>query len=223
MTNSDSPMHVKRQLAIPLEQRQVNAAWEFWKDAWESQDFATIKAAFPKALDAIRIKAIVLNALYATRIIAIAQAADRVERVLKTNQSTGADLVEALVNEIHEVTKRGEYSFAAKYTHFFVDSAVPILDRYAERMLKRHLVVQMRSKDPRRYHRFTEDIETLKQVARLNCNCAQLDAYLWVAGVYWYWKDHPSKPINGDLKVHFENLHRDPTTEPKLAALLGMA
>ncbi len=211
-----------RPLAIPLQQSQIDAAWDFWKVGWVSQEFATLRAAFPNTLDAIRIKAIVLNALYATKIIAITRAADCVERVLTTSQLTGADLVEALVNEIRKVTKRREYSFSAKYAHFFVDSSLPILDRYAEWMLGEHLGSQIQSKDPRRYHKFTEDIETLKRVAGLNCSCAQLDAYLWVAGAYWCWKDRPNESINGDLKVRFENLHRDPATEPTLVALLGI-
>jgi hypothetical protein len=130
--------------------------------------------------------------------------------------------VEQLVSEIREVTKRSNYSFAAKYAHFFVDSSLPILDSFAEWMLGRHLGRMMQSKDPRRYHRFTEDIETLKRVAGLNCNCAELDSYLWVAGEYWYWKDHRKYSISSELKPHFENLQRSPTLEPSLAALLGI-
>src|ERR1039458_2941437 len=123
---------------------------------------------------------------------------------------SNSDLVEQLVSEIREVTKRSNYSFAAKYAHFFVDSTLPILDSFAEWMLGKHLGVGMSSKDPRRYHRFTEDIETLKRVAGLNCNCAELDSYLWVAGEHWYWTDHREYSINGDLKMRFENLQVNP-------------
>lgn len=212
-----------QQLAIPLKQSQVDAANEFWKDGWESKEFEQLRMAFPNSLDAVRIKAIVLNALYGTNIIAIAKAADRVERVLKANQWTGSDLVEQLVSEIRGVTKRSNYSFAAKYAHFFVDSSLPILDSFAEWMLGRHLGRKMQSKDPRHYHRFIEDIETLKRVAGLNCNCAELDAYLWVAGEYWYWKEHPKYSISNDLKRRFEKLQENPSAEPSLAALLGIS
>jgi hypothetical protein len=215
-------MDTHPQLAIPLKQSQIDAATEFWAGGWESKEFEQLKMAFPSPLDAVRIKAIVLNVLYGTNIIAIVQAADRVERVLRANQWTGSDLVEQLVSEIRGATKRNEYSFAAKYAHFFVDSSLPILDSFAEWMLGRHLGRKMQSKDPRRYHRFTEDIETLKQVASLNCNCAELDAYLWVAGEYWYWKEHPKYRISTDLKRRFENLQGNPSTEPSLAALLGI-
>jgi hypothetical protein len=215
-------METIQQLVIPLRQSQVGAAKEFWSGGWESKEFDQLRMAFPNHLDAVRIKAIVLNALYGTNIIAIAQVADRVEGVLRANQWTGPDLVEQLVNEIREVTKRNNYSFAAKYVHFFYDSSLPILDGFAEWMLGKHLGRPMQSKDPRRYHRFSEDIETLKRVAGVNCNCAELDSYLWVAGEYWYWKDHPRYTISSDLKQHFENLQRNPMAEPSLAALLGI-
>ena len=215
-------MNTIQQLAIPLKQSQIDSATAFWAGGWESKEFEQLRMAFPSPLDAVRIKAIVLNVLYGTNIIAIAQAADRVERVLRANQWTGSDLVEQLVGEIRGATKRNEYSFAAKYAHFFVDSSLPILDSFAEWMLGRHLGRKMQSRDPRRYHRFTEDIETLKRVAGLNCNCAELDAYLWVAGEYWYWKEHPKYRISTDLKRRFENLRGNPSTEPSLAALLGL-
>jgi hypothetical protein len=141
---------------------------------------------------------------------------------LKANQWAGSDMVEELVSQIREVTKRSNYSFAAKYAHFFVDSSLPILDSFAEWMLGKHLGRKMQSKDPRRYHRFAEDIETLKRVAGLNCNCAELDSYLWVAGEYLYWKDHPKYNVSSELKQHFENLQRSPKSEPSLVTLLGI-
>ena len=216
-------MEVIQQLAMPLKQSQIDAAKGFWADGWESNEFEQLRRAFPDTLEAVRIKAIVLNALYKTNIIAIAQVADRVERILRANQWSGVDLVEQLVIEIRAVTKRREYSFAAKYAHFFIDSSLPILDGFAEWMLAGHLGCQLQSKDARRYHRFAEDIETLKRVAELNCNCAELDAYLWVAGEYWYWIDHPKYKISGDLKRRFENLQRTPTAEPLLVALLNIS
>jgi hypothetical protein len=209
-------------LAIPLKQSQIDAANEFGKDGWESKEFEQLRLAFPGPLDAVRIKAIVLNALYGTNIIAIGKVADCVERVLRANQWTGSDLVEQLVSEIRGVTKKSNYSFAAKYAHFFVDLSLPILDSFAEWMLGKHLGRPMQSKDPRRYHRFAEDMETLKRVACLHCSCAELDSYLWVAGEYWYWKEHPKYDINGYLKQSFENLQRNPSAEPSLAALLDM-
>jgi hypothetical protein len=64
------------QLAIPLKQNQIDAATQFWASGWESKEFEQLRMAFPNPLDAVRIKAIVLNALCGTNIIAIAEAAD---------------------------------------------------------------------------------------------------------------------------------------------------
>lgn len=219
----DPAMETIQTLAIPLKQSQIDAAKEFWKeDGWESKEFEQLRTAFPNPLDAVKIKAIVLNDLYSTNIIAITQAADCVERVLRANLWTGPDLVEHLVNEIRGVTNQRNHSFAAKYAHFFIDPKLPILDGFAEWMVGRHLGRRMQSKDARRYHRFAEDIETLKRVAGLTCDCAELDAYLWVAGEYWYWKKHPNYKINNGLRLRFENLQRNIASEPTLAALLGL-
>ena len=216
-------MEAIQQLAIPLKQSQIDAARAFWADGWESNEFEQLREAFPSPNGAVKIKAIVLNALYGTNILAIEKVAKRVEEFLKVNELAGTDLVEQLVKEIRGVTGQDNYSFAAKYAHFFIDPTLPILDSYAEWMLARHLGRQLQSKDPRRYHKFTEDIETLKRVAGLTCNCADLDAYLWVAGEYWYWKDHREYSINGDLRELFEKLQGNSTAQPLLAALLDIA
>lgn len=215
-------MEAIQQLAKPLAQSQIDAASRFWKEGWESKEFAQLKEAFPNPDDAVRIKAIVVNTLYGTKIFAITKVADCVERVLRTSHPTGPDLVEQLVAEIREeVTNRNNYSFVSKYAHFFIDLSLPILDWYAEWMLGEHLG-RMQSKNPKRYHKFTENVETLKRVAGLKCDCAMLDAYLWVAGEYWYWSDHPKVNVNSDLKAKFEKLLKNAENEPVLASLLGL-
>lgn len=209
-----------QQLAMPLNQSQIEAASEFWSSGWESREFALLKDAFPDPQDAVSIKAIVVNVLYGTNIIAIAKVAKCVERVLETTQQTGSNLVEQLVSEIRSVTQRNEYSFASKYAHFFIDSSTPILDSYAEWMLAQHLGI-MQSKKPHQYEKFVEDIETLKQVAGLSCTCAELDSYLWVAGEYWWWIAHPHEKINNDLLPFFDNFLKNPERNSALGRLLG--
>jgi hypothetical protein len=209
-----------QQLAMPLSNNQIEAAARFWKDGWDSPELVQLKQVFPLSQEAVKVKAIVLNALYGTNTIAISSVADCVERVLKSNHSTGPDLVEELVAEMRQVTNRQNYSFAAKYAHFFIDSDLPILDWYAEWMVGQHLG-KMKSQNQKRYLRFTEDTETIKEAAGLHCSCSELDAYLWVAGEYWYWKKHPRTNISGDLKPRFERLERDPESELALGTLLG--
>ena len=206
-----------------LQQGQIEAAKMYWGDTWIGEEIKQLKKAFPNSLEAIRIKAIVLNTLYGTNVIAITKVADCVHQVLsRPNHLTGVDLIEELVDEIRKVTNKTNYSFASKYAHFFIDSSIPILDWFAEFMLGRHLDDEMRSKANTRYRKFAEDIEALKRVSALNCDCAELDSYLWVAGEYWYWKDHPTYGINGDLRLSFENLDKDTARESPLSVLLGL-
>ena len=212
-----------QQLAIPLNQGQINAATEFWKKngGWKTPEFDQINRVFP-IREAVRLKAILLNALYATNIFAIEAVGDCVQRVLDRVHSTGPDLVEELVVEIQEVTKQNNHVFAAKYAHFFIDPSLPILDWYAEWMVGRHLSPPMQSTKTKRYLKFTEDVETLRRLAGLQCTCEELDGYLWVAGEYWYWKAHPKTLVNTELKPHFERLVANIEEEPDLANLLGL-
>lgn len=213
-----------QQLAVPLNQSQIDAAIEFWNKngGWKTPEFEQINKVFPTG-EAVRLKAILLNALYGTNFIAIEAVGDRVQRVLERSHLTGPDLVEELVVEIHFITHQKNHSFASKYAHFFIDSSLPILDWYAEWMVSRHLGPQMQSPKEGRYLKFADEIETLKQLAGLQCNWEDLDGYLWVAGEYWYWKAHSKMQISSDLKPHFELLETSQEREPELAKLLGLS
>jgi hypothetical protein len=210
-----------RALVQPLTQRQIDAASKFWADGWESEELVHLKNAFPDRLEAIRVKAIVLNELYGTNVIAIYKVAKRLEELLKETSKTGPLLVEELVEDIkRNVTGRNHYTFVAKFGHFFIDSNLPILDSYAEEMAAWHLG-QARSRNPKRYRCFCENIEMLIEFAGLTCNCAKLDAYLWVAGEYRSWSKNRKREISSDLKRRFERLQNDPESEPTLRDLLG--
>jgi hypothetical protein len=207
-------------LAQPLTQSQIDAASKFWAAGWESEELAQLKQAFPERHDAIRVKAIVMNTLYGTNIIAIYKVARLLERLLEETRTTGPPLVEELVEGIKKVTGRAHYSFVAKFGHFFIDSNLPILDSYAEEMVVRHLG-QAQSRNSKRYLRFCENIETLSELAGLTCNRAELDAYLWIAGEYQSWSKNKKREISSDLKPFFERLQKDPESEPTLRDLLG--
>jgi hypothetical protein len=212
-----------QQLAKPLLSNQIDAAINFSKEelgGLEYKDIVLLKKVFPKHQVAVLVKAIVVNALYRTFIFDILKVASCVERMLMTTHSSGPDLVEEMVVAIGQITQQKNYSFASKYAHFFIDSDLPVLDTYAEWMVSKHLGA-MKSKNPKRYLKFTEDIETLKRLAGLTCSCAELDAYLWVAGEYLSWKVNSKLNISGDLRHHFERLEKDPESERNLQNLLG--
>jgi hypothetical protein len=80
---------------------------------------------------------------------------------------------------------------------------------------------QAQSRNPKCYLRFCENIETLSELAGLTCDCAGLDAYLWVAGEYQSWSKNKKHEISSDLKPFFERLQKDPESEPALRDLLG--
>ncbi len=214
-------------LARPLTQSQIDAASKFWPDDGESKDpLIQLKTAFPGCLEAIPIKAIVLNQLFGTHVIAISKVAEHLEKLLKETSTAGPLLVEELVENIKkEIIRqngkgREHYSFAAKFGHFFIDSNLPILDHYAEEMAVWHLG-QAQSRNPKRYLCFCENIEKLVELAGLTCDCAELDAYLWIAGEYRSWSKNRKREISLDLKPCFEHLQNDPESEPILRNILG--
>jgi hypothetical protein len=209
-------------LAQPLTQSQINAASTFWANGWESKELAQLKQCFPGRYDAIPLKAIVLNTLYTTNVIAIYKVAGLLETLLPETRTTGPLLVEELVDAIKEkVTGRAHHVFVAKFGHFFIDPNLPILDSYAEEMVAWHLG-EAQSQHPKRYLKFCENIEKLRELAGLTCNCAELDAYLWLAGEYQAWSKNPNeKKISSDLRPLFERLQTDPESEPALRDLLG--
>lgn len=208
---------------MPLLSSQIEAAARFWEDGdWETKEMGQLKRVFPNFQEAVKLKAIAVNALYGTNILAISKVGDCIEQFLKTHHSTGPDLVEELVAEIEKITNRRHHSFAAKYAHFFINPELPILDWYAESMVSQHLGTKT-SKNPMRYLTFIEDIKTLREAACLTCSCADLDAYLWVAGEYWYWNDHPKADISGDLRIEFERLAKGFESDNTLRNLLGVA
>jgi len=207
-------------LAQPLTQSQIDAASRFWARGWESKELAQLKQAFPGHHNAVRVKAIVLNELYGTNVIAIYKVAGLLETLLTESVATGPILVEQLVDELKKVTGRAHYSFVAKYGHFFVDSNLPILDSYAEEMAAWHLG-DARSRNLKRYLAFCENVEILIRLASLQCDCAGLDAYLWIAGEYRAWSKNNEHEISFDLRPFFERLRKDPSSEPALRDLLG--
>jgi hypothetical protein len=207
-------------LAQSLTQSQIDAVSKFYPGGLESEELTQLKQAFPERHTAIRVKAIVLNTLYGTNIIAIYKVAGLLQKLLKETRTTGPLLVEELVDGIKKVTGRAHYSFVAKFGHFFVDSNLPILDSFAQEMVEWHLG-QAQSRNSKRYLRFCENIETLSKLAGLTCNCEELDAYLWIAGEYQSWAKNKKREINSYLKPRFERLQENPESEPALRDLLG--
>jgi len=207
-------------LAKPLISGQIDAACKFWKDNHlEVEEFAQLRRCFPEPQKAITLKAVAVNALYRGGIIAIESVAEYLEGKLPPLHDFSRELVEEMVEEIASITKRRHRSFVSKFAHFFLNPDLPILDRYAERMVEAHLGLK-HSFDPKRYLIFAANVQKLKEVARLTCDWDELDHYLWIAGEYWSWKRNPDVPIY--LRRYFERLKTNPGIEGTLAGLLGI-
>lgn len=216
------------QLANPLTQQQIDASLELWAQGWESAEIKKAREDAPHPAKDVFKKVFALRLHYGVVIKDgnLPLVAACIEDFFRQEPTaTDADLVQQLMQAIYPATRQNEYVIASKYVNLFVDSSVPILDSRAELMMGYHLDTSVQSIDKRRYHRFREDIETLRKSAELTCTVSQMDPYLWIAGSYlFYWNGHDQKTrkqVNRDLQPYFERLDRDSASEPLLAIMLN--
>ena len=178
-------------LRVPLTQEQVDAADQLQSKlkGWKLYEgiLRDLADRFPSNCDLAHVlpKAITLNALYATGILAIQQMARHITNVAESSSDYSrpefADEIARLTNLGPQRKTRNCLSFASKYCHFFVDSQrFAILDAYAANALVVHL-----GKDAVRLGRYADylnAVDRLIAAAGLRRNYAELDHYLWLAG-----------------------------------------
>jgi hypothetical protein len=184
-------------LAHPLTQAAVGAANKLYAcvEHWAREDriLRRLAECFPSntCLDHVLPKAIILNTLYATAVLAIEAMAEHVVDVL-TRAGGRCDL--DTVEQIAALTGLGPkqdntrhcLSFASKYVHFFIDpTRFPILDSYAQSALTWHLgqasiAECLRGQSP--YAGYVRQVDALRQLAGVTCTYSELDHYLWLRG-----------------------------------------
>jgi hypothetical protein len=208
-------------LKRPLYKSQIEAALRLhnnlneWTDSERILDTITCK--FPKFdKDSILIKSVILNTLYSTNVFAITRMSEHIYNLIKKSdvKKAGAELVEkiaCLPKTKEQVTDRRFHSFAAKFAHFFIDfEKFPILDSYAEWMLKYHLGRKLyRADREKRYHAFLENLNKLREISQIDSPYKEIDHYLWIAGEYHKWRNNHNAPINAMLKELFSNPSRN--------------
>lgn len=115
---------------------------------------------------------------------------------------------------------RRHFSFASKFAHFFIDrERFPIYDSHADGMVAYHLGRKEREKDPEHpYRAFVKNLHTLRERAGITCSAAELDRYLWLAGLYRAWRHNAKSQINIEVARLFESPSSEATAH--LAALL---
>jgi hypothetical protein len=136
--------------------------------------------------------------------------AEHVREVLSRFElpTAGPELVEELA-ELPGPGSKGKlrhfHSFASKFAHFFIGAErFPILDGYAERMVRLHLGRRNVHHDTvYRYVAFVRNFEALQRLAGWSGTTRALDQYLWLAGRYGAWRRNPDVAINGELKRFF--------------------
>jgi hypothetical protein len=157
------------------------------------------------------VKAVAINALYGTNVLAIARVAEHIVEVLGRTDIAAAS--PALVEELAAVPQGGgekrprrRHSFASKFAHFFIEPVrFPIFDRYAADMVRLHLGQARAIQDPERpYFAFVANVEALERAIGYRGSRRELDRYLWIAGLYRRWSGDPRASINGELRRLFE-------------------
>lgn len=209
------------ELAVPLSREQIAAANRLHRrlKQWTLSDsaLARLAAQLPGFdAEACLLKAVAVNALYGTQVFAVVRMARHIEKVIAHKDVSAAheDLVETIASlppTDRQKTARRHHSFAAKFCHFFVDSErFPIMDSYADKMLKQHLGSALYEGDAcRPYAAFIRNFQRLRAAANHSGTNRELDHYLWIAGQRLKWKirkDQGKEPkINAELNALFQN------------------
>lgn len=169
---------------IPLRQEQVDAACRLHQtlQQWQRSDAALIRLrdALP-GFDAetCLLKAVAVNTLYGTQVLAIVRMGEHVCQTLKrTDLSVGPELVETIADlpKKEGDQSRRFVSFAAKFCHFFVDEKrFPIYDEAARDTLVLHLGKNRTDDEKHPYRTFCENLKRLRDVSRISADGRELD------------------------------------------------
>lgn len=153
-------------------------------------------------------KVAAVNALYYTNVFALVRVAEHFTDVLARSDlgTAGPELVDALADVPQGGTEKRKVrrlSLAAKFAHFFIsEDRFPIYDRYAVRMVAKHVGTSLAGLDGN-YAAFTAAFNALATGAGLVKQRRRLDRYLWIQGQYEEWKAH-GHASSGDLEAAFE-------------------
>ena len=219
-------------LAVALTQQQVDAACRLHQrlKQWRLADAALLRLrdlAPGFDSESCVLKAVAVNTLYGTQVMAIVRMAEHVKTVIAKVElnRAGSDLVEriAALPDAAGTVERRFISFAAKFCHFFVDEErFPIYDEGARNAIELHLgsdAVVIDDIHP--YGVYCQNLMRLRVEAMINGPCRNLDRYLWIVGMYIKWRalrEKPKQRMNVELRELFET--PDVSAAVELNALL---
>lgn len=207
----------------PAQIAAANAIHDGHMPGWASTDRALtlVAQAVPgHDLDAVTVKAAVVDRLYYTRHYRLGDAIDRIVEVMATPMAEAVGSVERIAK-----TKVGDrfhwyWSFASKYSHWFIDDELPIYDSWAIRAVSHHFG-RMTWKTTA-YRDFAEHVYALREASGLDCTIREMDRYLWMSGMYRAWAGAEEKDklgLSGEVGGLFER--DDPEVQCVLRRLLG--
>lgn len=184
---------------------------------WQLVERALDRLAADTRLDAeaCLLKACAINSLYSNQIRRIVRMAGFLHDVLSrhgivTSNDAKLRSVEELINLVEDVAEGSgretgwrQYSFAAKFFHFFVDPRCPILDDVAEDEV--HRLVQdgqRRIAARRRYEIFCKRFDALRAASPeiADASAREIDRYLWLSGSVRRFK--AGKVIDRELQAY---------------------
>ncbi len=161
----------------------------------------TLREKLPEIdLKATAIKVATLNTLYSTNLYAIWRMAEHIVQVLNSGQVSGGS---TLVEAIAQFEGRYLKSFASKYVHFFCDPSVPIYDYYVVRSLG--LARQSKRTQPNSYTEFAGWVMEVAQPHLGPFTLKQIDQYLWLAGMYSWYRARGGSQLSGDINRLFQS------------------
>lgn len=201
----------------------ANAIHEDHMPGWASTDRALtlVGRSVPgHDLDAVTVKAAVVDRLYYTRHYRLGDSIDRIVAVMADPPVEPVAMVEAIAPLSVRDRTHWYWSFASKYSHWFIDDGLPIYDSWAIRAVSNHFGRMMWRTTA--YRDFAEHVYGLREASNLDCTIREMDRYLWMSGMYRAWvgtEDRGRLGLSGEVAALFGS--RDAGTTQTLTTLLG--
>jgi hypothetical protein len=215
-------------LAVTLREGQVVAAGRLhhmldeWKAAERVLGYLAQTLPYNTDPDQALLKAAALNQLYQTRVFALHAMARHVASVFSAHPTFDDEC--SLVERLSRLEASGKEheSFAAKYCHFFVDSAhFPPYDQYARATLRMHLGRgnYCCTTTKQTYRNCYSDLANLRALLDFDPTVRDLDHYLWLRGQWQASGD--GKRIGAEAASLFERSTQDNNLRCLLNAMCG--
>lgn len=210
--HSNAIVHVLR--------KQVDAANQLQKQlpGWFESESAlrNLSKVFSSNTELVAVlpKAVTLNGLYNTNVLAIMKMAKHIVEVFRSQPDCANP---ELVNQLARLPDIDKYfiSFASKYCHFFVDSEhFAIYDSWACKALAFHHGCSRNwnlSDRNSNYPNYLAAINHLCESSSLQCSYSELDRYLWLKGQQlWFEKNRDVDPQKRIISMEMWDLYENP-------------